>query len=209
MLQATHPPPTNPLTFKPEGGVPQQNSKSKNILEWSLALVHLSSWTARSNCPDDRLLPRAPEAPGPGPLRLAADLLLLGAGAGHAALVPLRLLQGQLLHLISHRITVLQIIQEYERAVIFRLGRIKACGSQSPGLHFILPCIDKLTAIDLRTQVFDVVPQEVKPCNVYHHLSVIMKVLTKDSVTVSVDAVVYYRVSNATVSPRSLDNMNI
>ena len=62
---------------------------------------------------------------------------------------------------ISSDITVLQIIQEYERAVIFRLGRIKACGSQSPGLHFILPCIDKLTAIDLRTQVFDVVPQEV------------------------------------------------
>ena len=45
--------------------------------------------------------------------------------------------------------------------MIFRLGRIKAGGSQSPGLHFILPCIDKLTAIDLRTQVFDVVPQEV------------------------------------------------
>ena len=167
----------------------------------------LSNYLALSNL-ITRLLPRALEAPGPGPLRLAADLLLLGAGAGHAALVPLRLLQGQLLHLII-AIAVFQIIQEYERAVIFRLGRIKACGSQSPGLHFILPCIDKLTAIDLRTQVFAVVPQEVTPCNVSHHLSVIMKVLTKDSVTVSVDAVVYYRVSNATVSPRSLDNMNI
>ena len=71
-----------------------------------------------------------------------------------------------------------KVVQEYERAVIFRLGRLHQGGSRSPGLHFILPCIDKLTAIDLRTQVFDVLPQEV---------------LTKDSVTVSVDAVVYYR----------------
>ena len=56
---------------------------------------------------------------------------------------------------------VIKVTEEHERAVIFRLGRIKSGGSQSPGLHFILPCIDKLTAIDLRTQVFDVVPQEV------------------------------------------------
>ena len=62
---------------------------------------------------------------------------------------------------MDYVVYLLQIIQEYERAVIFRLGRIKSGGSQSPGLHFILPCIDKLTAIDLRTQVFDVVPQEV------------------------------------------------
>ena len=75
--------------------------------------------------------------------------------------------------------------------MIFRLGRIKHGEARSPGLHFILPCIDKLTAIDLRTQVFDVVPQEV---------------LTKDSVTVSVDAVVYYRVSNATVSVANVEN---
>ena len=57
--------------------------------------------------------------------------------------------------------TRVQIVQEYERAVIFRLGRIRHGGAKSPGLHFTLPCIDKLTAIDLRTQVFDVVPQEV------------------------------------------------
>ena len=56
---------------------------------------------------------------------------------------------------------VVKVVQEYERAVIFRLGRLHQGGSRSPGLHFILPCIDKLTAIDLRTQVFDVVPQEV------------------------------------------------
>ena len=103
--------------------------------------------------------------------------------------------------------SVFQIIQEYERAVIFRLGRIKAGGSQSPGLHFILPCIDKLTAIDLRTQVFDVVPQEVSllTCKASLIIIILHQVLTKDSVTVSVDAVVYYRVSNATVSASSLN----
>ena len=47
-----------------------------------------------------------------------------------------------------------KIVQEYERAVIFRLGRIKHGEARSPGLHFILPCIDKLSAIDLRTQVY-------------------------------------------------------
>ena len=89
------------------------------------------------------------------------------------------------------KFVITALVQEYERAVIFRLGRIKHGEARAPGLHFILPCIDKLTAIDLRTQVFDVVPQEV---------------LTKDSVTVSVDAVVYYRVSNATVSVANVEN---
>ena len=87
--------------------------------------------------------------------------MLLGPHHGHAALVTLGLHQGQLHLIVNHVIHLLQIVQEYERGVILRLGLIKAGGSQSPGLHFILPCIDKLTAIDLRTQVFDVVPQEV------------------------------------------------
>ena len=72
-----------------------------------------------------------------------------------------------------------KVVQEYERAVVFRLGRLPKGGDKGPGhkqslmlrylclykilkgLHFVLPCTEKLTAIDLRTQVFDVVPQEV------------------------------------------------
>ncbi|KAF5288250.1 hypothetical protein FQA39_LY04018 [Lamprigera yunnana] len=59
------------------------------------------------------------------------------------------------------------------------------------GIFFILPCIDAYARVDLRTRTYDIPPQEV---------------LTKDSVTVSVDAVVYYRVSNATVSIANVEN---
>lgn len=75
----------------------------------------------------------------------------------------------------------IKVVQEYERAVIFRIGRIKKGGAQGPGLFFILPCIDQCVTVDLRTVSFDVPPQEI---------------LTKDSVTVSVDAVVYYNIRN-------------
>lgn len=54
-------------------------------------------------------------------------------------------------------------------------------GARGPGVFFVLPCIDNYCKVDLRTVSFDVPPQEV---------------LTKDSVTVSVDAVVYYRISD-------------
>ncbi|ESO11761.1 hypothetical protein HELRODRAFT_71395, partial [Helobdella robusta] len=87
--------------------------------------------------------------------------------------------------------TCLKVVQEYERAVIFRLGRLLHGGAKGPGIFFVLPCIESYTKVDLRTVSFDVPPQEV---------------LTKDSVTVSVDAVVYYRVSNATVSVANVEN---
>jgi len=76
-------------------------------------------------------------------------------------------------------------VQEYERAVIFRLGRNRSGGAKGPGLFFIIPCIDTCVTLDLRTITFDVPPQEV---------------LTKDSVTITVDAVVYYRVFDPVLS---------
>jgi len=75
----------------------------------------------------------------------------------------------------------IRIVQEYERAVIFRLGRIKKGGAVGPGMFFVIPCTDEIRVMDLRTVSFDVPPQEI---------------LTKDSVTVSVDAVVYYNIRN-------------
>lgn len=53
------------------------------------------------------------------------------------------------------------MVQEYERAVIFRLGRLRTGGARGPGLFFVLPCIDNYTKVDLRTISFDVPPQEV------------------------------------------------
>ncbi|KAL7045496.1 hypothetical protein ACKWTF_002244 [Chironomus riparius] len=74
-----------------------------------------------------------------------------------------------------------KVVQEYERAVIFRMGRLRSGGARGPGVFFVLPCVDNYCKVDLRTVSFDVPPQEV---------------LTKDSVTVSVDAVVYYRIND-------------
>ena len=52
-------------------------------------------------------------------------------------------------------------IPEYERAVIFRLGRLRKGGSKGPGIFTVIPCIDTYRCVDLRTVSFDVPPQEV------------------------------------------------
>ncbi|XP_003380566.1 SPFH/Band 7 domain protein [Trichinella spiralis] len=91
----------------------------------------------------------------------------------------------------STQICMSKVVQEYERAVIFRLGRLIIGGARGPGIFFVLPCIETYTKVDLRTVSFDVPPQEI---------------LTKDSVTISVDAVVYYRIYNATVSVANVEN---
>jgi len=85
----------------------------------------------------------------------------------------------------------IKIIQEYERAVIFRLGRVKKRGASGPGLFFIIPCIDDCKVVDLRTVSFDVPPQEI---------------LTKDSVTVTVDAVVYYNIRDPMKAVCNVEN---
>jgi regulator of protease activity HflC (stomatin/prohibitin superfamily) len=71
----------------------------------------------------------------------------------------------------------IKVVSEYERGVIFRLGRL--IGAKGPGLFFIIPFVDRMVKVDLRTIPMDVMPQEV---------------ITKDNVTVKVDAVVYFRV---------------
>ena len=73
----------------------------------------------------------------------------------------------------------IRIVQEYERGVIFRLGRVM--GAKGPGLFFIIPIIDRMIKVDLRTVTLDVPSQEA---------------ITSDNVTVKVNAVVYFRVIN-------------
>lgn len=70
-----------------------------------------------------------------------------------------------------------KIVQEYERGVVFRLGRL--VGAKGPGLFLIIPFIDRMVKVDLRVVTMDVPSQEV---------------ITKDNVTVRVNAVVYFRV---------------
>merc|ERR1739847_17210 len=86
---------------------------------------------------------------------------------------------------------VVKVVQEYERAVIFRLGRLLSGGARGPGVFFIIPCVDVYEKIDMRTQTFDVPPQEI---------------LTKDSVTVFVNAIMYYKVKDAIHAVANVDD---
>lgn len=74
-------------------------------------------------------------------------------------------------------VQAIRILKEYERGVIFRLGRI--IGAKGPGLIILIPVIDKMVRVDLRTVTMDVQPQDI---------------ITKDNVTMKVNAVVFFRV---------------
>jgi len=71
----------------------------------------------------------------------------------------------------------IKILREYERGVIFRLGRL--IGAKGPGLIFIIPGVDKLLRISLRTVALEIPPQDV---------------ITRDNISITVNAVVYFRV---------------
>jgi regulator of protease activity HflC (stomatin/prohibitin superfamily) len=73
--------------------------------------------------------------------------------------------------------SAVKIVQEYERGVIFRLGRLQ--GAKGPGLFFIIPIIDRMVKVDLRVVTLDIPTQEA---------------ITRDNVTLRVNAVAYYRV---------------
>jgi regulator of protease activity HflC (stomatin/prohibitin superfamily) len=79
--------------------------------------------------------------------------------------------------LITLLVSSVRIVQEYERGVIFRLGRV--VGARGPGLFLIIPFIERMIKVDLRTVTLDVPAQEA---------------ITRDNVTVKVNAVVYFRV---------------
>ena len=57
---------------------------------------------------------------------------------------------------------VVKVVQEYERAVIFRLGRLLTGGARGPGVFFVIPCVDVYEKIDLRTSTYEIPPQEVR-----------------------------------------------
>ncbi len=82
-----------------------------------------------------------------------------------------------------------KVVNEYERGVIFRLGRL--VGAKGPGIFFIIPILDKWIKIDLRTMVFDIQKQNV---------------ITKDNISIMVDAVVYYRVEDPSHAVVNVEN---
>ena len=74
-------------------------------------------------------------------------------------------------------ISGLRVLKEFERGVIFRLGRLS--GARGPGVVYVLPIVERMERVDLRTVTMDVPPQDV---------------ITKDNVSVKVNAVLYFRV---------------
>ena len=82
-----------------------------------------------------------------------------------------------LILLIILLIAAVKVVQEYERGVIFRLGRLQ--GAKGPGIFFIIPLVDRMVKVDLRVVTLDIPTQEA---------------ITRDNVTVSVNAVCYFRV---------------
>jgi regulator of protease activity HflC (stomatin/prohibitin superfamily) len=85
--------------------------------------------------------------------------------------------------------TAIRILKEYERGVIFRLGRL--IGEKGPGLILLIPIIDKMQKVSLRLVVLDVPPQDV---------------ITRDNVSIKVNAVVYFRVMDSNNAVVQVEN---
>jgi regulator of protease activity HflC (stomatin/prohibitin superfamily) len=85
--------------------------------------------------------------------------------------------------------SAIRILKEYERGVIFRLGRL--IGEKGPGLNLLIPIIDKMQKVSLRLVVLDVPPQDV---------------ITRDNVSVKVNAVVYFRVMDSNSAVVQVEN---
>src|SRR5262247_2356 len=83
----------------------------------------------------------------------------------------------------------IRILREYERGVIFRLGKL--LGTKGPGLIFLIPIVDRMVKMDLRVVTIDVTRQEV---------------MTRDNVPVTVDAVVYFRVVDPAAAVVRVEN---
>jgi regulator of protease activity HflC (stomatin/prohibitin superfamily) len=87
-------------------------------------------------------------------------------------------------------ISAIKVVKEYERAVIFRLGRVRG-GAKGPGLFILIPSIDRMVKVDLRTVTMDVPPQDV---------------ITRDNVPARVNAVIYFRVVDPNKSVIEIEN---
>lgn len=86
----------------------------------------------------------------------------------------------------------LKVDREYERGVIFRLGRLK--GVKGPGMYWIMPVLDQKAQVDVRTKTVNIEPQET---------------ITADSVTIKVNAVLYYRLLDPSKAINKVENYNL
>ncbi len=112
--------------------------------------------------------------------------LLQSIGVGFAAIAVVIVA----IFVVSVILSAIKIVKEYERGVIFRLGRVQG-GPKGPGLFILLPVVDRMVKIDLRTVTMDVPPQDI---------------ITRDNVPARVNAVVYFRVTDPNKSVIEVEN---
>ena len=90
-------------------------------------------------------------------------------------------------------LSAIKIVKEYERGVIFRIGRVQG-GPKGPGLFILLPGIDRMVKVDLRIVTMDVPPQDI---------------ITRDNVPARVNAVIYFRVIDPNRSVLEVENLSL
>jgi regulator of protease activity HflC (stomatin/prohibitin superfamily) len=117
---------------------------------------------------------------------LVSISLLQAVGVGFAAIVVVIVA----IFVVSVIISAIKIVKEYERGVIFRLGRVQG-GPKGPGLFLLIPFVNKMVKVDLRTVTMEVPPQEV---------------ITRDNVPARVTAVIYFRVIDPNRSVIEVEN---
>src|SRR5918995_1745593 len=115
-----------------------------------------------------------------------AFALLQAVGVGFSAIV----LVIVAIFVAGTLISAIKVVKEYERGVIFRLGRVRG-GPKGPGLFILLPGVDKMIKVDLRIVTMDVPPQDI---------------ITRDNVPACVNAVVYFRVIDPNKSVLEIEN---
>jgi regulator of protease activity HflC (stomatin/prohibitin superfamily) len=118
---------------------------------------------------------------------MSIGILLMQQAAGFGLLI---VAFAVLLFVIFLLASAVRIVNEYERGVIFRLGRVQGT-AKGPGLFFLIPIVDRMVKVDLRTITLDVPPQDL---------------ITRDNVPARVNAVVYFRVMDPNKSVIEVEN---
>jgi regulator of protease activity HflC (stomatin/prohibitin superfamily) len=123
---------------------------------------------------------------------MVTELALVALQASGSGVVPIIVIVAIIGFVALFLLTsTVKILKEYERGVVFRLGRVYSGGAKGPGLFFLVPFVNRMVKVDLRTVTMDVPPQDV---------------ITRDNVPARVTAVIYFRVVDPNKSVIEVEN---
>ena len=123
---------------------------------------------------------------------MVTELALVASQASGIGVVPIIVIVAVIVIVGVVLLTsTVKILKEYERGVVFRLGRVYSGGAKGPGLFFLIPFVNRMVKVDLRTVTMDVPPQDV---------------ITRDNVPARVTAVIYFRVVDPNKSVIEVEN---